>query len=152
MQHLILTCNAAQNDRSNVVSVLVICSQQHCCLVSICCYKAVIMFVVIECVCYCVVSQVDCDEYSEMHLLPEPLFTLPTDNVHMLNISSTDSGRIFLAGKDGCLYEVAYQVVLSSLVVQTYVLMCCGYISWITNAFVWLQLKKKLYNISCFIL
>jgi len=58
----------------------------------------------------CVVGQVESVEYSEMHLLPEPLFSIPTDNVHMLSINSTSTGRVFLAGKDGCLYEIAYQV------------------------------------------
>jgi len=45
-----------------------------------------------------------------MHLLPEPLFSVPTDGVHTMNIEATQHGRIFLAGKDGCLYELAYQV------------------------------------------
>lgn len=45
-----------------------------------------------------------------MQLLPDPLYSLPTDNTYILTITSTDNGRIFLAGKDGCLYEVAYQV------------------------------------------
>ncbi|ERE82523.1 Nucleoporin [Cricetulus griseus] len=44
-----------------------------------------------------------------MQLLPDPLYSLPTDNTYLLTITSTESGRIFLAGKDGCLYEVAYQ-------------------------------------------
>uniref|UniRef100_A0A7M4FH37 Nuclear pore complex protein Nup155 n=1 Tax=Crocodylus porosus TaxID=8502 RepID=A0A7M4FH37_CROPO len=44
-----------------------------------------------------------------MQLLPDPLYSLPTDNTYILTITSTDNGRIFLAGKDGCLYEVAYQ-------------------------------------------
>ncbi|XP_064356435.1 nuclear pore complex protein Nup155-like isoform X1 [Dromaius novaehollandiae] len=44
-----------------------------------------------------------------MQLLPDPLYSLPTDNICMLAIASADNGRIFLAGKDGCLYEVAYQ-------------------------------------------
>ncbi|KAF1434426.1 hypothetical protein FQV22_0004963, partial [Spheniscus magellanicus] len=44
-----------------------------------------------------------------MQLLPDPLYSLPTDNTYILGITSTDNGRIFLAGKDGCLYEVAYQ-------------------------------------------
>ena len=48
--------------------------------------------------------------FSEMHLLPEPLFSLPTDGVHMKSIAATNSGRIFLGGRDGCLYEVVYQV------------------------------------------
>jgi len=45
-----------------------------------------------------------------MHLLPEPLFSIPTDNTYIMNIVGTDLGRIFMAGKDGCLYELAYQV------------------------------------------
>lgn len=46
-----------------------------------------------------------------MHLLPEPLFSIPTDNTYIMNIVGTDTGRIFMAGKDGCLYELAYQVI-----------------------------------------
>ncbi|XP_060598940.1 nuclear pore complex protein Nup155-like, partial [Ruditapes philippinarum] len=48
-------------------------------------------------------------EFDEMHLLPEPLFSIPTDNTYIMNIVGTDTGRIFMAGKDGCLYELAYQ-------------------------------------------
>uniref|UniRef100_A0A452GM48 Nuclear pore complex protein Nup155 n=1 Tax=Gopherus agassizii TaxID=38772 RepID=A0A452GM48_9SAUR len=44
-----------------------------------------------------------------MQLLPDPLYSLPTDNTYLLTITSTENGRIFLAGKDGCLYEVVYQ-------------------------------------------
>ncbi|XP_051971626.1 nuclear pore complex protein Nup155-like isoform X1 [Xyrauchen texanus] len=44
-----------------------------------------------------------------MQLLPDPLYTIPTDNTYLLAVTSTDQGRIFMAGKDGCLYEVAYQ-------------------------------------------
>ena len=47
--------------------------------------------------------------FTEMHLLPEPLFSLPTDNVHFLSVAGTENGRIFLAGKDCCLYELTYQ-------------------------------------------
>ncbi|XP_028403590.1 nuclear pore complex protein Nup155-like isoform X2 [Dendronephthya gigantea] len=49
------------------------------------------------------------EEYHEMHLLPEPLFTLQTDNVYMSGITGTFEGRIFLCGRDGCLYEMDYQ-------------------------------------------
>jgi nuclear pore complex protein Nup155 len=45
-----------------------------------------------------------------MHLQPSPLFNLPSDNVSMLGAVGTSEGRIFLAGKDSCLYEVVYQV------------------------------------------
>ncbi|XP_026571593.1 nuclear pore complex protein Nup155 isoform X1 [Pseudonaja textilis] len=44
-----------------------------------------------------------------MQLLPDPLYSLPTDNTYLLTITSAENGRIFMAGKDGCLYEVAYQ-------------------------------------------
>ncbi|XP_051876297.1 nuclear pore complex protein Nup155 [Pristis pectinata] len=44
-----------------------------------------------------------------MQLLPDPLFSIPTDNTYLLAVTASDNGRIFLAGKDGCLYEVAYQ-------------------------------------------
>ncbi|XP_018418829.1 PREDICTED: nuclear pore complex protein Nup155-like [Nanorana parkeri] len=44
-----------------------------------------------------------------MQLLPDPLYSIPTDNTYLLSITSTKNGRIFLSGKDGCLYEVAYQ-------------------------------------------
>ena len=45
-----------------------------------------------------------------MHLLPEPLFSIPSDNTYMLSVVGTENGRIFMAGKDGCLYELTYQV------------------------------------------
>ena len=44
-----------------------------------------------------------------MQLLSDPLYTLPTDNVYVHAIASTQQGRVFLAGRDGCLYELAYQ-------------------------------------------
>ncbi|MEQ2157256.1 hypothetical protein GOODEAATRI_000122 [Goodea atripinnis] len=47
--------------------------------------------------------------YEDGLLLPDPLFSIPTDNTYILSITSTDLGRIFMAGKDGCLYEIAYQ-------------------------------------------
>ncbi|XP_050400754.1 nuclear pore complex protein Nup155 isoform X1 [Patella vulgata] len=46
---------------------------------------------------------------GEMHLLPDPLFSIPTDNTYITSITGTDNGRIFMAGKDGCLYELVYQ-------------------------------------------
>lgn len=48
-------------------------------------------------------------EYEEMHLVPEPVFMLTTDGVSMMCVKSTASGRIFMGGKDGCLYEIVYQ-------------------------------------------
>ena len=66
-----------------------------------------------------------------MQLLPDPLYSLPTDNTYLLTITSTDNGRIFLAGKDGCLYEVAYQVSLTFILNMFFpsLLMGCGLIS-----------------------
>lgn len=45
---------------------------------------------------------------GELLLQPEPLFTLPTDGVPTTCIVGSASGRIFLGGGDGSLYEVAY--------------------------------------------
>ena len=51
------------------------------------------------------------DEVSSgMHLLPEPLFSIPTDGSYVLTIQGTQDGRIFMGAKDGCLYELVYQV------------------------------------------
>lgn len=50
------------------------------------------------------------DDFAEMHLQPDPLFSIPSDNVYMTCITGTFNGRIFMGGKDGCLYEIAYQV------------------------------------------
>lgn len=58
------------------------------------------------------------DEYHEMHLLPEPLFTLQTDNVYMSGITGTISGRVFLCGRDGCVYEMDYQVSAPGLEIE----------------------------------
>ncbi|XP_076062596.1 nuclear pore complex protein Nup154 [Oratosquilla oratoria] len=44
-----------------------------------------------------------------MHLLPEPLFSVPSDGAYMLSVKGTEDGRIFLGGKDGCMYELVYQ-------------------------------------------
>ncbi|XP_073400058.1 nuclear pore complex protein Nup155 isoform X1 [Dendrobates tinctorius] len=44
-----------------------------------------------------------------MQLLPDPLYSISTDNTYLISITSTSNGRIFLSGKDGCLYEIAYQ-------------------------------------------
>ena len=46
-----------------------------------------------------------------MHLQPEPLFNVPSDNVSMVAIEGTPNGRLFLAGRDACLYEITYQAV-----------------------------------------
>ena len=50
------------------------------------------------------------DESAEMHLLPEPLFSLPTDSTYMVTVAGSETtGRVFLGGRDGCLYEFAYR-------------------------------------------
>ncbi|KOB76758.1 Uncharacterized protein OBRU01_03818, partial [Operophtera brumata] len=42
----------------------------------------------------------------------EPVFVLPTDGVSMMCVKSTAKGRIFMGGKDGCLYEITYRAQL----------------------------------------
>jgi len=43
-----------------------------------------------------------------IQLLPEPLFTISSDRVYLTSICGTTNGRIFLSGKDNCLYEIIY--------------------------------------------
>ena len=47
---------------------------------------------------------------DELNIIPEPLFTVSTEGIQFQNIVGTESGRIFLAGKDGCLHEVVYSL------------------------------------------
>ncbi|KAM7443523.1 hypothetical protein ABFA07_007737 [Porites harrisoni] len=49
------------------------------------------------------------DEFAEMHLQPDPLFSIPSDNIYLTCMTGTHLGRIFLGGKDGCVYEIVYQ-------------------------------------------
>ncbi|XP_043641308.1 nuclear pore complex protein Nup154 [Drosophila teissieri] len=46
---------------------------------------------------------------NEMQLMNRPIFVIGTDNVSISVIKGTDDGRIFLGGRDGCLYEIYYQ-------------------------------------------
>ncbi|XP_055641373.1 nuclear pore complex protein Nup154 isoform X2 [Toxorhynchites rutilus septentrionalis] len=46
---------------------------------------------------------------EEMQLLNKPIFVLNTDNVAVTCVEGTSDGRIFLGGRDGCLYEIYYQ-------------------------------------------
>jgi hypothetical protein len=47
-------------------------------------------------------------QHEELSLQPLPLYTLPTDGVIMCCCTATASGRIFLGGADGHVYEVQY--------------------------------------------
>ena len=47
---------------------------------------------------------------DELNIIPEPLFTVSTEGIQFQNIVGTPDGRIFLAGKDGCLHEVIYSL------------------------------------------
>ena len=46
---------------------------------------------------------------AEMHVLPEPLFSIASDGAYVTAVVGTPAGRVFLGAKDGCLYEVVYQ-------------------------------------------
>ncbi|KAF9613728.1 hypothetical protein IFM89_010170 [Coptis chinensis] len=48
------------------------------------------------------------DPYAEVSLQPLPEYTIPSDGVTMTCISSTNKGHIFLAGRDGHVYEMQY--------------------------------------------
>ncbi|KAF0305655.1 Nuclear pore complex protein Nup155 [Amphibalanus amphitrite] len=43
---------------------------------------------------------------AEMHVLPEPLFSIASDGAYVTTVVGTPSGRVFLGAKDGCLYEL----------------------------------------------
>ncbi|KAF5276078.1 hypothetical protein FQA39_LY00874 [Lamprigera yunnana] len=49
------------------------------------------------------------NELHEIHLVPDPVFTIPTDGSTITTIVGTDLGRIFLGSKEGSLYEISYQ-------------------------------------------
>lgn len=46
---------------------------------------------------------------GEIQLVPEPIFTVATDGIAITTIANTNSGRIFLGGRNGSLYEIHYQ-------------------------------------------
>ena len=46
---------------------------------------------------------------AEMHVLPEPLFSIASDGAYITTVVGTPAGRVFLGAKDGCLYELVYQ-------------------------------------------
>ncbi|GFZ15839.1 nucleoporin 155 [Actinidia rufa] len=48
------------------------------------------------------------DPYAEVSLQPLPEYTIPSDGVTMTCITCTDRGHIFLAGRDGHIYELYY--------------------------------------------
>lgn len=47
--------------------------------------------------------------FQEMQLMNKPIFILGTDNVAINVVQGSNDGRIFLGGRDGNLYEIAYQ-------------------------------------------
>lgn len=48
--------------------------------------------------------------FDEIQLIPEPVFTIPTDGSTISAIASTNDGRLFLGSKEGSLFEIIYQV------------------------------------------
>lgn len=50
-----------------------------------------------------------------MQLVPEPIFTVATDGIGIATIANTNSGRIFLGGRNGSLFEIYYQVRFNTL-------------------------------------
>lgn len=48
------------------------------------------------------------DPYAELSLQPLPEYTISSDGVTMTCIACTDKGQIFLAGRDGHIYEMQY--------------------------------------------
>ncbi|KAJ8983036.1 hypothetical protein NQ317_014334 [Molorchus minor] len=46
---------------------------------------------------------------DEIQLIPDPVFTIPTDGSIVSTIAGTAEGRLFFGTKEGCLYEISYQ-------------------------------------------
>lgn len=47
---------------------------------------------------------------DEIQLIPDPVFTIPTDGLTVSVISGTSNGRLFYGTKEGSLFEISYQV------------------------------------------
>lgn len=47
--------------------------------------------------------------YEEMQLMNKPIFVINTENVAIACLEGSADGRIFMGGRDGCLYEISYQ-------------------------------------------
>lgn len=47
---------------------------------------------------------------EEIQLISDPVFTIPTDGVVITTFAGSRNGRLFFGTKDGCLYEIFYQV------------------------------------------
>ncbi|TVU47868.1 hypothetical protein EJB05_07484, partial [Eragrostis curvula] len=56
----------------------------------------------------CSASADGTDPYAELSLQPLPEYMIATDGVTMTCITCTDRGQIFLAGRDGHIYELQY--------------------------------------------
>ncbi|KAF5299489.1 hypothetical protein FQR65_LT01071 [Abscondita terminalis] len=54
-------------------------------------------------------SETSTNELHEMQLIPDPVFTIPTDGSTITTIVGTGLGRIFLGSKDGSIFEISYQ-------------------------------------------
>jgi nuclear pore complex protein Nup155 len=50
----------------------------------------------------------DADDFANIHIILEPMFKFPSDNVRFSVVAGTDLGRVFLGGKDGNLVECVY--------------------------------------------
>lgn len=46
---------------------------------------------------------------DEIQLIPDPVFTIPTDGATITCVAGTALGRLFLGSKEGNLYEITYQ-------------------------------------------
>lgn len=74
---------------------------------------------------------------DEIQLIANPVFSLPTDGSVISTVKGTESGRVFLGSKDGCLYEIVYQVRFlfydkCSLFLLKIILLGCDWLVWKT--------------------
>ncbi|KAG2553687.1 hypothetical protein PVAP13_9KG541500 [Panicum virgatum] len=79
------------------------------------CFFSKLMYIYLHLLCQLVLVGVCCsasadgtDPYAELSLKPLPEYMIATDGVTMTCITCTDKGQIFLAGRDGHIYELQY--------------------------------------------
>jgi len=73
-----------------------------------CCLLCCVVQIVLLGVCTGPAKGAAADAYEELSLQPMPLYTLPSDNVMLTAFAASASGRLFMGGSDGHVYEIQY--------------------------------------------
>ncbi|KAJ1405484.1 hypothetical protein SESBI_25838 [Sesbania bispinosa] len=119
IQYLLILATPVEDAAIGVVSYIAstYCSSRHVlsrppCGNSIFSYPTLFYQLILVGVC-CSGGADGSDPFAEVSLQPLPDYTIPSDGVTMTCVACTDKGRIFLAGRDGHIYELLYSTVLA---------------------------------------